>query len=213
MKDDIEARLRDLKAAIGGARSVPLSASVMINKIELLGLISALENTVTETLTHASEVVEDRDALLDTGRIEAIEMVREAERRSADLASDTGMFRLAQVRAEEVTAQAESEAAALRAETDEYVEAKLANVEHTLEKAAGRIRTARANLAASGVADENLRLETDQYVAEQLAEFEATLVGAAEVLRKGRAQLGGGHVHGLGDDSDVAAMHLPDHLR
>lgn len=212
MKDDIDARLRDLKAAIESARSVPMSASVMFNRIELLDLIAALEASIDDTLSHASEVVEDRDAFVDSGRIEAIELLREAERKSEDLASDTGMFRLAQLRAEETKQQAEDAAAALRAETDEYVEAKLANYEHTLEKAADRMRAARANLAKEGNADEALRIETGQYVAETLAEFEETLVDAADVVRKGRAQLTGGHVHGLGDDSDVADIALSKHL-
>ncbi|MCX6397655.1 MAG: hypothetical protein NTV23_14310 [Propionibacteriales bacterium] len=212
MKDDIDARLRDLRAAIDAARSVPMSASVMINKVEVLAAVAELEAAIDGTLSHASEVVEDRDAFLDTGRLEAIELVREAERRSEDLASDTGMFRLAQLRAEEITQAAEQEAAALRAETDAYIEEKLANFEHTLEKAADRIRVGRENLANQGIADEALRVETVQYVAEQLTEFEATLVGTAEVARKGRAQLTGGHVHGLGDDSDVAEISLSEHL-
>ncbi|RZI81221.1 MAG: hypothetical protein EOO67_18795 [Microbacterium sp.] len=212
MKDDIDARLRDLRAAIDTARSVPMSASVMFNRLELLDLVAGLEAAIDDTLSHASEVVEDRDAFVDSGRVEAIEMLREAERRSEDLASDTGMFRLAQLRAEEVKQAAEDEAAALRAETDAYIEAKLANFEHTLEKAADRIRAGRANLAKQGIADEALRVETAEYVAEQLTEFEDTLVGAADVARKGRAQLTGGHVHGLGDDSDVEEITLSEHL-
>lgn len=213
VKDDIDARLRDLRAAIESARSVPMSASIMFNRIELSNLIDALEAAVDETLSHASEVVEDRDAFVDTGRLEAIEMLREAERRSEDLASDTGMFKLAQLRAEEIKQAAEAAAAALRAETDEYVEAKLANFEHTLEKAAEQARQGRANLAKSDVADSpELRVETDQYVEERLAAFEETLVSTADVLRKGRATLSGGHVHGLGDDADVADIVLPDHL-
>lgn len=212
MKDDIDARLRDLRAAIESARSVPMSASVMFNKTEFLGLLAALEGSVSDTLSHASEVVEDRDAFVDTGRLEALQILREAEEKSADLASDTGLFRLAQLRAEEVKQAAEQEVAELRAETDAYIEAKLANVEHTLEKAADRIRAGRANLAKQGPADEALRIETDQYVAEKLAEFEETLVGAADVLRKGRAQLAGGHVHALGDDADVTEISLSQHL-
>ena len=214
MKGDIEGRSRDVRAALEAARSVPMSASVMVNRIEILDLLSALEASIDDTLSHASEVVEDRDAFLDTGRLEAIEMVREAEQRSADLASDTGLYKLAQLRSEEITRAAEQAAAALRAETDAYVEAKFANLEHSLEKAADRVRAGRESLAKEGVADTpELRAETDGYVAEKLTEFEETLVGAADVLRKGRARMEGGHVHALGDDADVAAIHLPDHLR
>jgi cell division septum initiation protein DivIVA len=214
VKDDIDARLADLRTAVQGARAVPMSASVMVNKIELNALLDALEAAVDDTLSHATEVVEGRDAFLDTGRLEAIEMLREAEQRSEDLASDTGMFRLAQLRAEEVRREADREAAALRAETDQYVEEKLANLEHTVEKTVDRVRAARAHLVEEGVPDSpELRAETDQYVAEKLADFQAALESLVGVLRKGRAQLAGGHVHALGDDADVAGMTLPDHLQ
>lgn len=213
MKDDIEARLADLRAAVDAARSVPMSASVMINKIDFHAMIDALDAAVDGSLSQASEVVEDRDVFVDTGRLEAIEMLREAEQKSQDLASDTGVFRLAQLRAEEIVRAAEAEAEALRTETDAYVEAKLANFEHTLEKTVDRIAAAQAHLGSGEIAaTAELREETDHYAAEKLAELRATLESMAGVVRKGRAQLAGGHVHGLGDDTDVSAIALPDHL-
>jgi cell division septum initiation protein DivIVA len=190
-----------------------MSASVMINRNQIADLIGALEAAIDGTLVHASEVVEDRDIFVDTGRLEAIEMVREAEQKSEDLASDTGVFRLAQLRAEEITRAAEDEATALRAETDRYVEERLANFEHTLEKAGDRVRSAQDHLTKGDLVESaELRAETDNYVAEKLAEFGSTLEGTAEVVRKGRARLSGGHVHGLGDDTDVGEIVLPRHL-
>lgn len=213
MKDDIDARLSDLRAALAAARSVPMSASVMVNRLELSAMIDVLESTIQATLAQASEVVESRDAFVDTGRLEAIEILREAEQKSEDLVSDTDVFKLGQLRAEEITRAAEAEAEALRAETDLYVESKLANFEHTLDKAVERVREARQHLASGELADtEDLRAEVDGYVADKLAEFEGTLESMAGVVRKGRAQLAGGHVHALGDDTDVGAIVLPKHL-
>lgn len=169
MKDDILGHLDRLRAAVEEARSVPMSASVMINRSDFLDLLAALEVAIDETLTRATEVVGDRDAVLASGMTEAEEIVRAAEQQREDLVSDTDVYRLAVARAEEIEAAAQQAAAELRAETDEYVEAKLANFELTLER-------------------------------------------TIDLVRHGRAQLSGGHVHGLADDSDVAGMHLPDHL-
>ncbi|MET3960547.1 cell division septum initiation protein DivIVA [Marmoricola sp. OAE513] len=129
------------------------------------------------------------------------------------MVSDTDVFKLAQLRAEEVVADAERDAARLRSEAEEYVEAKLANFEHTLTKTADRMVLGRSQIAKLAPEElEDLKVETDQYVTEKLTEFENMLVEAVQVLRKGRAQLTGGHVHGLADDTDVGAISLPEHL-
>ena len=169
MKDDIDARLRDLRIAVEEARSVPMSASVMFNRSEFLDLLGALEAAIDRTLSDATEVVGDKEAVLAEGIIQAEEIVRAAELERELLVSDTDVYRLAEARAAEITEAAEKAAEELRAETDEYVEAKLANFELTLER-------------------------------------------TLELVRRGRAKLSGGHSHRLGDDSDVADMHLPDHL-
>lgn len=169
MKEDIDARLAALRTAVEQARSVPMSASVMFNRTEFIDLLNLLEDAINDTLAHASEVVGERDAFVDTGRLEALEILREAERKREDLVSDTDVYKLAQARAEEIAAEARREADELRAETDQYVESKLANFELTLEK-------------------------------------------TIDLVRRGRARLTSGHVHQLGDDSDVAAISLPDHL-
>jgi vacuolar-type H+-ATPase subunit H len=169
VKADIEARLHDLRAAVEEARSVPMSASVMINRAEFLDLIGSLESAIDHTLSQATEVVGDRDALMKSGVTEAEEIVRAAEFEREVLVSDTNVYKLAEARAGEITEAAKRAAQELQAETDEYVEAKLANFELTLER---------------------------------------TLA----LVRRGRAQLSGGHVHDLGDDSDVGDIALPDHL-
>ena len=169
MKDDIDARLRDLRLAVEEARSVPMSASVMINRSEFLDLLGALEAAIDRTLSQATEVVGDREAVLAEGITQAEEIVRAAEAEREVLVSDTDVYRLAELRAAEITESAERSAKELQAETDQYVEEKLANFELTLER-------------------------------------------TLDLVRRGRAKLSGGHSHALGDDSDVDAISLPDHL-
>jgi hypothetical protein len=169
VKGDIDARLRDLRAAVEDARSMPMSASVMINRSDFLDLLGALEASIDHTLTQATEVVGDREAVLAQGITQAEEIVRAAEFEREVLVSETDVYRLGEARAAEITEAAQRAARELQAETDQYVEEKLANFELTLER-------------------------------------------TLDLVRRGRATLSGGHVHGLGDDSDVAGMSLPDHL-
>ena len=169
MKDDVTSLLDELRRAVDEARSVPMSASVMINRADFHAVLDQLEVAIDKTLSEATEVVGDRDAVLASGSEEAEEILRQARLQADALVSDTSVYQLASERAVEVQQAAAREAATLRAETDEYVEAKLANFELTLER-------------------------------------------TLELVRKGRAQLTGGHSHGLGDDSDVHEIVLPEHL-
>jgi DNA-binding transcriptional ArsR family regulator len=169
MRADIDARLRDLRNAVEEARSVPMSASVMINRSEFLDLVAALEAALEQTLSQASAVVGDREAVVAEGMNHAEEIIRAAEMQRDSLVSQTDVYHLAELRAAEITEAAQNEAFELQAETDRYVEEKLANFELTLER-------------------------------------------TLELVRRGRAKLSGGHSHRLGDDSDVDAIVLPEHL-
>jgi vacuolar-type H+-ATPase subunit F/Vma7 len=158
VRDEIDARLRDLRAAVEDARSVPMSASVMINRSEFLDLLAALEKSVGHSLTQATEVVGDREAVLATGLTEAEEIVRAAEIEREKLVSDTDVYRLAESRAAEIVEAAERAAAELRAETDEYVEERLANFELTLDRTLEMVRRGRARLSGGhvgGLADDS----------------------------------------------------------
>ncbi len=158
MKGDIEARLAQLRSAVDEARSVPMSASVMINRTEFTDLINLLEDAINQTLLDASTVMGDREAVVASGQSEAEEILRAAEAQRDDLVSDTDVYRLAQARATEIQAEAQQAAEELRVETDEYVEAKLANFELTLEKTLDLVRRGRARLSGGhvhGLADDS----------------------------------------------------------
>jgi hypothetical protein len=170
ISQDIEAQLQKLRDLISHARSMPMSASVVVNREDLNGRLEALEKAIDRSLSRASEVVGEKDAVLAEGHNQAQEILRQAHADREKLVSDTDVYQLAQQRAAEMTEAAQREVAELRRETDEYVEERLAN-------------------------------------------FELTLDRTLEAVRRGRARLMGGHVHGLADDTDVADIALPAHLR
>lgn len=170
MNAEIETTLGEVRATVEAARSMPMSSSVVVNRAELLELLDRLQTAIESGFSQAQEVLGDREAVVASGHAEAQEIVRNAHVEREKLVSDTDVYRLAQERAEEIRVEAEREATGLREEADEYVEAKLANFELTLER-------------------------------------------TLEAVKRGRARLTGGHVHGLADDSDVADIVLPEHLR
>jgi len=147
VKDDVTSQLDALRTAVDEARSVPMSASVMINRSDFHAMLDTLERAIDKTLSEATEVVGDRDAVVALGSEEAEEILRQARLQSEQMVSDTDVYRLATERAVEVQQAAAREAASLRAETDEYVESKLANFELTLERTLDLVRKGRAQLS------------------------------------------------------------------
>src|SRR5699024_3579838 len=91
------------------ARSMPMSASVMVNKTEATELLDRLEGALDQTLRQAREVVSGRDAMVAEGRDEADEIRRRAESERERLVSDTEVYKLAQERAEEARATTKRE--------------------------------------------------------------------------------------------------------
>jgi cell division septum initiation protein DivIVA len=158
VREEIDARVRALRAAVDDARSVPMSSSVMINRSEFLELLDALASALDQTLTRATEVVGDREAVVASGVDQAEEIVRAAELEREKLVSDTDVYRLAESRAAEITEAAERAASELRVEIDQYVEDRLANFELTLERTLEMVRRGRASLSGGhvhGLADDS----------------------------------------------------------
>lgn len=143
----MHARLAELRQAVEGARSMPMSASAVINRGEVLELVDGLEKALDAALVEARAVLADRDAVVDEGRRQADEVLAEARAEREAIISDTEVYRVAKREAEALLEQARAEAEALLRETDEYVDSKLANFEITLERTTEAVKRGRERLA------------------------------------------------------------------
>jgi hypothetical protein len=71
----------------------------------------------------------------------------EARDHAASLAQHSEVVRIAEQVAAQMRAEADVEAGALRRETDEFIDARMASFESVLHKTVSQVRTARARLA------------------------------------------------------------------
>jgi F0F1-type ATP synthase membrane subunit b/b' len=150
---DVRVKLAEVRQAVVEARSMPMSASVVMNRAELLQLLDELEAALEHAFTEADRVTRQRDEVIDEGRREAEIIVGDARNERDRLVSDTEVFRIAQRRADEVLAEAQAEADGLRKETEEYVDGKLANFEITLERTIDTVKRGRERLAGRSALD------------------------------------------------------------
>ncbi len=162
MTVDVHEKLADLRRKVEDARSMPMSASAMVNRGELLSLVDELSSAMRSALTDADEVVSERDELVKAGRQEAERIVAAARVERESIITDTDVLRAAEQEAARIVEKAKNEADALRAESDDYVDAKLANFEITLERTSEAVRRGRERLAGGTTFDGITAAEADK---------------------------------------------------
>ena len=141
---------------------MPMSASAVVNRAELLQHLDELKEELTVAFSDAQKVIAERDAVIAEGRTEAEQIVADARNERERIVSDTEVFRLAKREADEVLAHARAESEELRKETDEYVDAKLANFEITLERTTEAVKRGRERLAGRSALDNLTDDEVDK---------------------------------------------------
>jgi cell division septum initiation protein DivIVA len=159
---DVRAKLAEIRRVVEQARSMPMSASAVVNRAEMLELLDELGAEMDAALSDADKIRRERDDVVDDGRREAEHIIADARNERDHLVSDTEVFRLAQRRADEVIAEARNEADGLRKETDDYVDGKLANFEITLERTIEAVRRGRERLAGRSALDSLTEDEVDR---------------------------------------------------
>jgi hypothetical protein len=143
---DVHDKLDEVTALVENARSMPMSASCIVHRGEMLGLLEELRELLPEEFRHAQLLLTDREAVVDEGRREAERIVEAAERERDRLTSDTEVHAQAVRQAELIRATAREEAATMRGEVDDYVDTKLANFEVALDKTLAAVHRGREKL-------------------------------------------------------------------
>jgi cell division septum initiation protein DivIVA len=159
---DVHGKLAEIRQVVEQARSMPMSASAVVNRGELLGKLDELAAALDAAFSDAQRVMGDRDAVVEEGRQEADQIIADARNERERILSDTEVYRLAKREADELLERSRSEAEELRKETDDYVDAKLANFEITLERTMEAVKRGRERLAGRSALDSLTADEVDK---------------------------------------------------
>ncbi|HET7173963.1 MAG TPA: hypothetical protein VFI30_06780 [Nocardioidaceae bacterium] len=143
---DVNELVAALRSTIESARSMPMSASAMVNRGDVLDLIRQIEVALPTAFADSQELLAHRDAVLDEARRRAAEIVAEADLERERLVCDSEVFRVAKHDAEEVLGAARREHDELRAQIDAYVDTKLATFEIALTRTLDAVTRGRDKL-------------------------------------------------------------------
>ncbi len=144
---DTARRLDAIRDLISQARAVPMSASCMVNRAEVLELIDAAKAALHEELHKATKLTETSYETLLRAQGEAEQIIKQAEQKAEYLAGQTEVMQRAKKQASQLEAKSIAEAEALRKEADAYVDTRIASMEAGLQKTMTQIKTMRARLA------------------------------------------------------------------
>jgi F0F1-type ATP synthase membrane subunit b/b' len=147
VRESAEEKLAKLRELILGARSMPLSASCVINRSEVLQAIDDVIEHLPDEFAEAQQVIDQAQAKVSEGEAEAARIVGDARAHVTRIAEDSEVVRAAEEHAAKLKATAETEAAALRRETDVFIDARMASFESVLHKTASQVKTARLRLS------------------------------------------------------------------
>ncbi|MGW6294168.1 cell division initiation protein [Streptomyces sp. NPDC055058] len=215
---DVQKKLDEIVAAVSSARSMPMSASCVVNRAELLAMLDEVRAALPDSLAQAQELIGGREQMVEQARQEAERIIESAHAERGSLVSGTEVARRSQAEADRILSEARQEAEEIRAEADDYVDSKLANFEVVLTKTLGSVGRGREKLLGTGPGldeqgyededapershdPETLRRDADAYVDVKLGAFEAVLAKTLEAVGRGRQKL-----HGRIATDDLGAL-------
>lgn len=131
---------------IATARTIPLSASPMINRDEIIEILEEAVNRLPDELRQARWMLKERAEFVAKTRREADEILATARAQAEQMVQRTEVVRAAEQRARQVREAADSDARRLRHETEDFLDQRLASFEILLDKVTKTVAAGRARL-------------------------------------------------------------------
>lgn len=144
--ESLIAILDQIVETIGSARAMPMSASVLVNKAELIELVNSAKNVVPSQISKADSLVAQADEVLARAQRESEELIERAQSKAQELVAEQAIVALAEQRATEIVQEAEATASRLMHDADLYCDSRLAEFEVDLGKISQQVTAGRVRL-------------------------------------------------------------------
>jgi F0F1-type ATP synthase membrane subunit b/b' len=145
---DLETLLLQIREVIDTARTMPMSASVLVNREETLEIVDDALHSLPEELRHARWLLKEREEYLAQARRDAEDIVEAARVQAERMVERTEVAREARRVAQQVISHAEADSRRLRHEAEDYIDQKLASFEVVLERTMQTVQRGREQLQA-----------------------------------------------------------------
>ncbi len=141
---------------IDSAPGLPMSASVRVNREELLELLDEVVTRLPDELRSARWLLKEREDFLARSRREGESLIEDAQSRCAQMVQRQEVVKAAESRARQILEEAEAASRRMRRETEDYCDQKLASFENVLARIAKSVAAGRDRLAAPTIEEAEL---------------------------------------------------------
>jgi vacuolar-type H+-ATPase subunit H len=159
--DSIE-KLTTAIAMVEEARGVPLSASCVLHRGEILEILDGARAALPNDLDAARKILSSRDSLIEEGRTSAEALIASAREEVSRMIEQTAIVSAAREEAQHILDDAHFEADAEREEVEKYIDSRLATLEVILNKTSDAVARGRERLAGAGDKDVLSQLANDK---------------------------------------------------
>lgn len=158
--DSIE-KLSSAITMVEEARSVPLSASCVVHRAELLEILDEARNSLPQDFAKAQNLLTSRDAIVEEARQSAEQLVVMAREEVARMVEQTAIVQAARDESQRVLDEARTMAERERQEVENYIDSRLATLEVILNKTMDAVSRGRERLAGADDKDVLSQLAND----------------------------------------------------
>ncbi|WP_223299167.1 hypothetical protein [Candidatus Planktophila versatilis] len=159
--DSIE-KLNTAIAMIEEARGVPLSASCVVHRGEMLEILQSARDFLPVDFLSAEAILQDRDRIIDEGRNSAEAMIATTREDVSRMIEQTSIVQAARDEAQKILVDARAIAEDERREVEAYIDARLATLEVILNKTLDAVARGRERLEGAGDNDVLSQLNSDR---------------------------------------------------
>jgi vacuolar-type H+-ATPase subunit H len=159
--DSIE-KLTTAISMVEEARGVPLSASCVLHRGEILEILDRARAALPNDLEAARKIIASRDALIEEGRLSSEALIASAREEVSRMIEQTAIVSAAREEAQHILDDAHLEADSEREEVEKYIDSRLATLEVILNKTSDAVARGRDRLAGAGDKDVLSQLANDK---------------------------------------------------
>ena len=158
---EAELLLKRVLDTVSGARPMPLSASVMINRDEVVEMLEEAIARLPDELRAARWLLKEREEFLAKVRREGDDILEQARARAERMVQRTEVVKAADARARQIVDRAEDQARRMRLECEDFCDQKLAGFEIVLERTQKLVAAGRTKLQGNPLTGEQKAVTAD----------------------------------------------------